>query len=146
MQKSKFSKRRLAVVLTISLFTILSVKAFGLSVVLDTYSGTGFSDVGKISADPFTITGGDFYTKTEITASQRWPNTYAGITLTPMLKSGFGYTAITSKSNSFTAYSWTGPVVQSFTGLTNGTYKIYFKSQYKENGLAFEGTAYDNKQ
>lgn len=144
MKQSRFSKLRLAAVLVISLLTILSVQAFAYSGELDTYSGTGFSDYGAISVDPFTITGGDFYTVTEITASQRWPDAVAGITLTPMLKSGLGYSAVSGKSNSFTAYPSTGAVDQSFTGLTNGTYKIYFRSQFQEAGLDFNGTVYDS--
>ncbi len=142
----KLSKLRLLTVLAVSFGLIFSVQAFAktLSGSLDTYSGTGFSDVGQISVDSFSISDTDFYTNTQITASQRWPGTYAGITLIPMLKSGSGYSAVSGKSNSFTATSSTGYVTQSFTGLTSGTYKIYFQSQFQENGLNFNGTVYNN--
>ncbi|QNU66739.1 hypothetical protein EHE19_018170 [Ruminiclostridium herbifermentans] len=145
----KLSKIRLAIVTTVAIASIFSLQVFAtLSGQLDTYSGTGFSNVGKISEDDFSISDTNFYTKTEITASSRWntsTNALAGMTLTPMKKSGSGYSAVSGKSNSFTVYRDSNePVTQSFTGLTSGTYRIYFQSYYTENGLNFNGKVYDN--
>lgn len=119
---------------------------FALSNKLDTYQGTGFTDVGKESVDSFTITKGDFYCYHRITKSTRWnTGTYAEMKLTPLKKEWLGYKTVSNKAQTIqVSPNDTSYYTLPFTELSDGTYKIYFQSTYKDN-VDFDGIVYDDK-
>jgi len=140
---SDFKKTTTSILLLVfALLFSLSTAAY--SGVLDTFEGYDFSTAGKYAIDSFTLNDDDFYVKIRIDDAFTWEGGgNAGVIVEAHRKNWLGaYVKVSEKSFIRSPYD-TSYEYLSFTDMSSGEYKLYFRSYYAGT-VDFSGTVYDN--